>query len=171
MGIEIERKFLLADTSILETAQGIRCRQGYIFSDRSKTVRVRTMDHQGYLTIKGPAKGIAKLEFEYEIPLNEAEELLDALCQKPLIEKNRYKIPFEGFVWEVDLFFGQNEGLVIAEIELEDEEQHFPKPGWIGQEVTGDSRYYNASLATNPFTAWHHFSKTKSTDSSQPPLP
>lgn len=154
MGIEIERKFLLKDDSYLDLAKGIRCRQGYIFSDQNKTVRVRTMDAHGFLTIKGATATLAKMEYEYEIPLTDAEELLDTLCQKPLIEKTRYKIPFEGFTWEVDHFFGENEGLVIAEIELEAENQPFTKPDWIGKEVTGDPRYFNARLAVTPYSTW-----------------
>lgn len=154
MAIEIERKFLLKDDSYQGLVKGIKCRQGYIYSDQKTTVRVRTMDNLGYLTIKGATNTIAKLEYEYEIPIEEAQELLDTLCQKPLIEKTRYKIPFEGFIWEVDHFFGENEGLIVAEIELESENQPFTKPSWIGKEVTGDSKYYNASLATTPYNTW-----------------
>lgn len=154
MGIEIERKFLVNSSPYLETATGIACRQGYIYSGNGTTVRVRIMDSTAYLTIKGKGKGIAKSEYEYEIPLADANEMLEQLCRKPLIEKVRYKIPYGGFTWEVDHFAGENKGLVMAEIELEHEDQQFEKPQWVGQEVTGDQRYYNAVLQQRPYTSW-----------------
>ena len=154
MGIEIERKFLLKEEVFTPPEHGINCRQGYIHSDKERTVRVRTMNDQGFLTIKAADKGLARKEFEYTIPLEDANQMLDQVCKKPLIEKVRYKIPFEDFTWEVDVFFGENEGLIIAEIELEHEDQPFTKPPWIGLEVTDDIRYYNANLQNIPYSAW-----------------
>jgi CYTH domain-containing protein len=116
---------------------------------------VRTIRDRGILTIKGPNVGGVRLEYEYDIPLNEAQEILQELCRKPLIEKNRYKIHFEGFIWEVDEFKGENDGLLFAEIELQHEGQKFTKPSWTGEEVTDDSRYYNANLVNNPYSNWN----------------
>lgn len=126
-------------------------RQGYIFFDKDKSVRVRVFNDKGYLTVKGTSTGISRLEYEYEIPVGEANEILEYLCEKPVIEKLRYKFQFEGFTWEVDEFLGENEGLVIAEIELPDENAVFKKPDWIGREVTGDPRYLNSNLVKNPY--------------------
>ena len=154
MGIEIERKFLLTSTSWKQLAPGTSYRQGYLNSTKERTVRVRTIDDKGFLTIKGLSVGATRVEYEYEIPVADAEHLLDELCEKPLIEKNRYKIAHGGFVWEVDEFFGENKGLIVAEIELESENQSFDKPEWVGEEVTGDPRYFNSSLIKEPYTQW-----------------
>lgn len=154
MGIEIEKKFLLAGTEWKQLAVGTAYRQGYLCSVKERTVRVRTISDKGFLTIKGMSVGAARLEFEYEIPLADAETLLAELCEKPLIEKNRYKVDFRGFIWEVDEFFGENDGLIVAEIELESEDQAFEKPEWVGEEVTGDSRYFNSNLISNPYSKW-----------------
>ncbi len=153
MGQEIERKFLIkADTWRME--KGTKYRQGYLNTAKERTVRVRTIDDKGYLTIKGINVGATRLEFEYEIPAPEAKQLLDQLCEKPLIEKNRHKIKHGGLVWEVDEFFGENEGLIVAEVELQSEDQLFEKPDWVGKEVTGEPRYFNANLIAFPFTKW-----------------
>lgn len=154
MGIEIERKFLLTSTSWKELAPGTSYRQGYLNSTKERTVRVRTIDDKGFLTIKGLSVGATRIEYEYEIPVVDAKHLLDDLCEKPLIEKNRYKITYGGFVWEVDEFFGENKGLIVAEIELESEDQSFDKPEWVGEEVTGDPRYFNSSLIKEPYSQW-----------------
>lgn len=154
MGIEIERKFLLTSTSWKQLAPGTSYRQGYLNSTKERTVRVRTIDDKGFLTIKGVSVGATRVEYEYEIPVADAQHLLDDLCEKPLIEKNRYKINHAGFVWEVDEFFGENMGLIVAEIELESEDQSFEKPEWVGEEVTGDPRYFNSSLIKEPYTQW-----------------
>ena len=154
MGQEIEKKFLLVDNSWRGLAAGIPYRQGYLNSGSGATVRIRTADNRGILTIKGPDEGGVKLEYEYEIPIDEAREILERLCRGPLIEKIRYCIPFAGFTWEVDEFQGDNEGLLLAEIELDFVDQEFTKPPWIGREVTGDPRYYNASLVHHPFSRW-----------------
>lgn len=154
MGIEIERKFLVKDDSWKTDADtGRVCRQGYLLSDQGMTVRVRVIGAQGLLTIKGPTIGITRKEFEYEIPAVDAEALL-ALCGN-LVEKVRYLVPHAGLVWELDVFAGGNEGLVMAEIELESEGRKFELPAWAGEEVSGDHRYYNACLAAHPFTGWH----------------
>ena len=155
MGVEIEKKFLLKGRDWEKLAEGTSYRQGYLSSVKERTVRVRTIDDKGFLTIKGISVGATRLEFEYEIPFNEANELLDELCEKPLIEKKRYKVNVSGNTWEIDDFFGENEGLVVAEIELEHEEQQFEKPEWVGEEVTGDPRYFNSNLIKEPFTKWN----------------
>ncbi len=154
MGREIEKKFLITDDSWQGLAVGKEYCQGYLNSEKGRTVRVRTIGDRGILTIKGPNDHGARLEYEYDIPLEDAREMLDLLCHKPLIEKIRYCIPFAGFIWEVDEFKGDNEGLLIAEIELEYVGQEFNLPPWIGLEVTGDARYYNANLVKNPYCAW-----------------
>ena len=154
MGVEIERKFLLTGTAWKELAPGISYRQGYLNSAKERTVRVRTIDDKGFLTIKGISVGATRVEYEYEIPVADARNLLDELCEKPIIEKTRYKISHGGFVWEVDEFFGENAGLVVAEIELESEDQAFAIPEWVGEEVTGDPRYFNSSLIKHPFRQW-----------------
>ncbi len=154
MGTEIEKKFLLTDQSWQGLAVGKNYCQGYLNSEKGRTVRVRIVGDQGILTIKGQNINGVRPEFEYTIPIHDAREMLDLLCHKPLIEKIRYCIPFSGFIWEVDEFKGENEGLLMAEIELEHVGQEFEKPPWIGREVTGDTRYYNANLVRNPYSAW-----------------
>jgi len=154
MGTEIERKFLMKDDSWRSLAKGKRYRQGYLNSVKERVVRVRTIDDDGFLTVKGITKGATRAEFEYDIPAAEADAMLDDLCEKPLIEKNRYKIESGGFIWEVDEFFGENQGLTVAEVELESEDQRFEKPAWIGEEVTGDPKYFNSNLIQHPYTKW-----------------
>ena len=152
MAKEIERKFLVKSDTWRD-AKGITLRQGYLSRVKERTVRVRTRKDKGYLTIKGIAVGATRMEFEYEIPRKDADTLLE-ICEQPLIEKIRYAIEHGGFVWEVDEFFGENSGLIVAEIELASEDQEFPRPDWVGEEVTGDSRYFNSNLIKNPFSAW-----------------
>jgi CYTH domain-containing protein len=154
LGKEIERKFGVTGDG-WRAGQGLYYRQGYLSLEPERTVRVRTEgDNEAYLTIKGISQGATRREYEYGIPVEEAKEMLDRLCQKPLIEKKRYKIEHGGLTWEVDEFFGENEGLIIAEVELESEDQPFEKPDWLGPEVTGDRRYFNASLVEHPFSEW-----------------
>lgn len=153
MALEIERKFLVKDGA-WRNEQGTKYRQGYLNTDEERTVRVRTMDDKGYLTVKGVPRGAVRMEYEYEIPKVEAEAMLDDLCEKPLIEKIRCKIEHKGLVWEVDEFLGENSGLIVAEVELESEDQEFVKPEWIGEEVTGDPKYFNANLIHYPFNRW-----------------
>jgi len=154
MGQEIERKFLLAGEGWRGLAEGIEYRQGYLCASKERSVRVRIAGDKGFLTVKGATVGAVRSEYEYAIPLDDARSLLDSLCQQPQIEKKRYTIPYHGFIWEIDEFFGLNTGLIVAEIELEAEAQPFEQPEWIGQEVTGDPRYYNAALCVAPFSSW-----------------
>jgi adenylate cyclase len=154
MGIEIERKFLVNGEAWKDLSTGTTYRQGYLSTEKERTVRVRTINDKGFLTIKGLTRGASRAEFEYDIPADDANQLLDELCLKPLIEKKRYKIQHDGLIWEVDAFFGENDGLIVAEIELESEDQMFTKPEWVGAEVTGDPRYYNANLIANPYKNW-----------------
>ena len=154
MGQEIERKFLVRkEVWKNQPKDGQVYRQGYLNSVKERTVRVRIANNKGFLTVKGLSRGATRLEFEYEIPVEDAQKLLD-LCEKPLIEKTRFKIEHGGFVWEVDEFFGENEGLILAEIELESEDQTFSKPDWLAEEVTDDPRYFNANLVQHPYSAW-----------------
>jgi adenylate cyclase len=154
MGQEIEKKFLIKNDTWRGLASGKDYCQGYLSDEKGRTVRIRTIGERGILTIKGPSIGSARLEFEYDIPIDDAREMLDKLCNKPLIEKRRHKIPHQGFIWEVDEFEGENKGLIFAEIELEHEEQSFDIPEFIGDEVTGDPKYYNANLVQFPYSKW-----------------
>ena len=154
MEIEIERKFLVKNDSWkAEADQGRLCRQGYLLSNGGATVRIRVIGEEAFLTVKGASSGISRTEFEYEIPTVDAEALLE-LCDN-LVEKVRYLISYAGMVWELDVFAGANEGLIMAEIELKSEGQEVGLPEWAGEEVSGDPRYYNACLAKHPFTRWH----------------
>lgn len=155
MAKEIEKKFLVKNDSWKKGAKVTYYRQGYLSSIKERVVRVRTIDKKGYLTIKGITVGVTRNEFEYEIPVEDANIMLDNLCEKPIIEKNRAKVEYEGLTWEIDEFFGENEGLVVAEVELKDENQEFKKPDWIGEEVSGDPRYFNSNLIKHPFTKWN----------------
>lgn len=154
MGKEIERKFLVEGDDWKSLAKPTSYRQGYLSTVKERTVRVRTINDKAFLTIKGLTVGISKLEFEYEVPLADGNKLLDELCEKPLIEKNRYKIEYGGLIWEVDEFFGDNDGLTVAEVELKSEDQKFDKPSWIREEVSGDPKYFNSNLIKNPFKTW-----------------
>jgi len=153
MNIEIERKFLLKNSLWKEGANGVRYKQAYLNEKGDNTVRVRIEGDKAKLTIKSKANNISRMEFEYDIPMEDAEKLF-LIAKTSAVEKNRYKIMYEGNCWEVDEFLGDNEGLVVAEIELESETQIFAKPAWIGEEVSGDSRYTNANLARNPYKNW-----------------
>lgn len=154
--IEIERKFLVLNHEFKTEAQSQkRIVQGYLNSHPERTVRVRIKGDQGFLTIKGKGNesGTTRLEWEKEIAVTDAEQLLK-LCEQGAIDKVRYEIKYGNHIYEVDEFFGDNNGLIIAEIELNDEHEAFEKPLWLGQEVTGDERYYNAYLSNNPYTSW-----------------
>lgn len=151
---EIERKFLVSNDSWRQSAKGTFYRQGYFPTEDATTIRVRTAGNKGYLTIKGERTGAVRSEYEFEIPFADAEELLSNLCRKPLIEKKRFKVEFEGHVWEIDEFEGKNKGLIIAEVELAHENEEIILPGWTGREVTDDPRYYNAYLVDHPFSGW-----------------
>jgi CYTH domain-containing protein len=152
MGIEIERKFLIAGDG-WQSSDATHLRQGYLNRDKTRTVRVRIAGEQAFLTIKGISIGATRQEFEYLIPLPDAEALLP-LCDGPLIDKTRHRVSYDGLIWEIDEFHGDNAGLIMAEVELASEQQSFAKPPWLGQEVTGDVRYYNSSLANMPFGHW-----------------
>jgi len=154
MGLEIERKFLVRGDAWKALGAGVAMRQGYLSTDPERVVRVRVEGDEATLTIKGRSVGAVRGEWEYAIPKADAEALLTQLALRPLIEKSRYRIPYEGMTWEVDEFYGDNAGLVVAEIELTAEDQAFAKPEWVGEEVTHDARYFNANLLRHPFSAW-----------------
>lgn len=154
MGQEIERKFLVVGDDWRQGAQGELMRQGYIPTQDARTVRVRRVGDRAYLTLKGPAVGLVRPEFEYPIPVADAQTILDTLCQPPLIEKTRYRLPRGNVVWEIDEFWGDNQGLIVAEVELTHADQVVDLPDWIGTEVTQDVRYQNSSLARYPFKIW-----------------
>ena len=153
MGREIERKFLVQGVDWKQGASVTAMRQGYLSTDPERVVRVRVEGDKAALTIKGKSAGAVRGEWEYEIPKADAEELL-GLCQRPLIEKSRHRIEHGGMRWEIDEFRGDNAGLVVAEIELQSEDQAFEKPHWVAQEVTQDARYYNSNLLRHPFKDW-----------------
>jgi adenylate cyclase len=152
MGTEIERKFLVVGDA-WRTAHGILFRQGYLSTHQARTVRVRIEGTCAKLTIKGASRGPTRSEFEYEVPLADAHELL-ALCEQPCVEKTRHRVPFGAHTFEIDEFHGVNAGLVIAELELSAENEAYEKPPWLGAEVTHDPRYFNSNLVANPFTTW-----------------
>lgn len=156
MALEIERKYLVRDHG-WQTAFAERqyLKQGYLSQDPDRTVRVRVADDGAWLTIKGRSAGASRLEYEYPIPLAEAHEMLDVLCKgQGIIEKHRYRVPHGAHVWEVDVFEGENAGLIVAEIELQAPEEAFEIPDWIGEEVTHEARYFNSQLAQRPFCTW-----------------
>ena len=154
MAQEIERKFLVKGDAWRKLAKGTVYRQGYLSTVKERTVRVRTVGDKGYLTVKGLSVGPTRDEYEYEIPVSDADAMLDKLCEQPLIEKTRSKIPFDGLIWEIDEFACDNEGLIVAEVELSDEDQKICLPDWIGEEVTDDPRYFNSSLIAHPYGSW-----------------
>lgn len=154
MKIEIERKFLVGSDAWRPAQGGIRYRQGYLCTDPERTVRVRIGGGTAILAVKGHGDGLSRPEFEFPIPVTEAEQLITCCCLQPVIDKHRYCIDFGGLTWEVDEFLGDNHGLILAEIELERPDQPVPLPPWIGAEVTGDPRYYNAYLARHPYGGW-----------------
>ena len=152
MAKEIERKFLV-QASWQPQDEGIKIAQGHLSTVPERTVRVRIKGDKGYLTIKGKNQGISRAEFEYEIPIGDAEELLK-LAEQPILSKTRYLEQHGNRLWEIDVFAGENQGLVVAEVELPDEQAEFSRPDWLGQEVSGDVRYYNANLIKKPFSLW-----------------
>ncbi len=154
MATEIERKFLVKGEEWRSLGAGTVYRQGYLSSKKGCSVRVRLAGDQGFLTIKGLTKGFSRTEFEYPIPADDAKEMLDNLCERPLIEKTRHKIEYAGLIWEVDEFAGENQGLIVAEVELSDENYRLELPDWIDKEVSDDPRYYNVNLVQNPYSQW-----------------
>ena len=157
MAVEIERKYLIDLEKLGKLENPNRIKQGYLSINNESIVRVRTKNDKAYLTIKGSNNGISRLEFEYEIPLDEANEMLDKLCQKPIIDKTRYIVNYDVHIWEIDIFYGDNEGLVVAEVELKDENEQIILPSWIKEEVTHDNRYFNSNLMKHPYKDWVEF--------------
>lgn len=153
MPLEIERKFLVADDSWRDGTPGVRIAQGYLSQDPDRSVRIRVGGEKAWITIKGRTEGITRVEFEYAIPVADAPALL-GLCLPSAIEKTRHEISYAGHLWEIDVFHGENEGLVIAEVELADEAVSPELPQWVGAEVSADARYFNASLAARPYAKW-----------------
>lgn len=153
MAREIEKKFLVRGTNWQLNAKKTRIQQGYLCRTPYKTVRVRRADNEAFLTIKGATTGFSRAEFEYAIPVEDATELL-ALCEPGLIDKTRYSVQVDAHTWDVDVFHGVNDGLIIAEIELSSETEAFTKPAWLGKDVTGDPKYYNARLSQRPYSSW-----------------
>jgi adenylate cyclase len=155
MGVEVERKFLVTDDSWRDAVTSeTRIVQGYIAQTEVATVRVRVRADTGYLTIKGATTGVARSEFEYEIPVDDALGMLEELAQGPVIDKVRHLVPVGSHVWEVDVFAGANAPLVMAEVELADADEHFALPAWAGAEVSDDMRYFNVNLAREPYSTW-----------------
>jgi adenylate cyclase len=154
MGVEIERKFLIDKTKLPTLKNGYAIKQGYIQTVEQTTVRIRIRDKDAFLTIKSKSQGASRLEFEYHIPLSDAQEMLTNLCHASRVEKTRYLIEHEGHTWEVDIFEGSNKGLIIAEIELKSEGETFSLPEWVTEEVTQDERYFNVNLVEHPYQEW-----------------
>ena len=152
--IEIERKFLVRNLDFVKYGVPLRIKQGYVCTENDRVVRVRIKDKKGYLTLKTAATGFAHREFEYEIPLADAQYMLDNMCTKPIIDKVRSELIHKGKKWEIDVFNAENEGLVIAEIELQSKDEDFKIPPFIDREVTDDHRYYNSYIALHPFNTW-----------------
>jgi adenylate cyclase len=153
MPLEIERKYLVIGNQ-WKQGKPFRICQGYLNREKERTVRVRLEGDKATLTVKGPNRGATRSEYEYSIPVADAVELLQ-MCQGPLLEKNRYAVVFDGLKWEVDEFLGENEGLIVAEVELTSADQSFHCPQWLGREVTDDPRYYNSNLCAHPFRKWN----------------
>jgi len=155
MALEIERKFLVKEEFMKEAVKSFRIIQGYLSSIPERTVRVRIKDDRGFITVKGPGNdsGTTRFEWEKEIPLAEAEELLK-ICESGIIDKTRYEVRHGNHLFEIDVFSGDNAGLVIAEVELASENEYFKIPAWLGKEITGERKYYNSALKDNPFSRW-----------------
>lgn len=152
--VEIERKFLVKNLDFVKYGVPHRIKQGYICYDDDRVVRVRIMDKKAFLTLKSASTGFARYEFEYEIPVADAEKMLQELCRKPIIDKTRFDLIHKGKKWEIDIFNAENEGLIIAEIELQSRDEEFKIPPFIDKEVTDDIRYYNTYIAQKPFCTW-----------------
>ena len=154
MGLEIEKKFLIKNDNWKQfVSEEKEITQGYLNANPNRTVRIRIAGKQGFLTIKSKSKGCVRSEFEYEIPIEDATELIE-LCEKPILSKTRFIVKFENHTWEIDVFEKENKGLVVAEIELSKEDEFFLTPDWIGKEVTEETKYYNSQLIENPYSEW-----------------
>jgi adenylate cyclase len=154
MGIEIERKFLVDVESLPDFGEGKYISQGYIDTSDKTVVRARVKGDKGFLTLKGESTGIACSEYEYEIPKADALEIIANMCGGKTVEKTRYEFPVHGHTWEIDVFHGRNDGLIVAEIELNSEDETFEKPNWVKEEVTGQVKYFNARLLNTPYSEW-----------------
>jgi adenylate cyclase len=155
MATEIERKYLIANDDWRQHSDaGIQITQGYMGSNEKSSVRIRVNGDSANINIKSKTLGMQRSEYEYAIPLEDAREMLAALCDRPYIDKTRFHVPHEGRVWEVDVFAGENEGLIVAELELASVDEIFPLPNWVGEEVTEDPRYYNICLVSHPYKKW-----------------
>jgi adenylate cyclase len=155
MSLEIERKFLVTNSSWQDSVEGRDViLQGYLAQTGQVSVRVRAKGDHGFLTIKGPTSGVSRAEFEYPIPFEDARAMLETLSEQTIIDKIRHRVRFGGYLWEIDVFAGENAGLVLAEIELTSEDERFELPDWAGAEVSDDPRYYNSNLAIHPFRRW-----------------
>lgn len=154
MALEIERKFLVDPDLWKPQTEGVLYRQGYLSLEKERAVRVRIAGDQAFLTLKGATDRLSRLEFEYPIPLDDAAIMLERMCVRPLIEKTRYRQRFGDHLWEIDVFHGDNAGLIIAEVEISDESEAFERPPWVRNEVSADPRYFNANLSVKPFRSW-----------------
>ena len=154
MAKEIERKYLVKPGAWTPRDAGTHFKQGYLNSQKERVVRVRIEGHKARLTVKGVTTGVSRSEFEYAIPEDDAAAMLDHLCERPLIDKHRHLERYGGHMWEIDVFHGENEGLIVAEVELESEREAPNLPPWIGEEVSSDPRYYNSNLLKHPFKSW-----------------
>jgi len=154
MAKEIERKFLVTVASWTPKDEGTYYKQGYLSSNKERIVRIRIAGAHAMITIKGLTRGVSRTEFEYAVPVEDAHAMLDELCEQPVIEKQRHREAYGGHTWEIDVFHGQNEGLVVAEIELGSEQEPFERPPWAGAEVSADPRYFNSSLINHPYKDW-----------------
>ena len=154
MATEIERKFLIEPAAWKPSTSGVIYRQGYLSSVKERVVRVRIAGDKALLTIKGVSQNLSRLEFEYPILMDDAIMMLDQLCERPLIEKTRYRQTVGSHTWEIDVFHGDNEGLILAEVEVSSETEAFERPSWVAEEVSGDPRYFNNNLVMSPFEAW-----------------
>lgn len=154
MGIEIERKFLVKNDEYKKSSKWKFLKQGYLCNEADRVIKIRLNEGKGFITVKGRINSMSRSEFEYEIPYEDANAMLENLCSGPIIEKKRFEFEFKGFKWEIDEFLGENEGLVVAEIELKDENAEFPKPDWIDREVTFEPRYLNSNLVKKPYRYW-----------------
>lgn len=154
MGVEVERKFLVKRELLSLPLQGQEMKQGYISGGNNTTVRIRIAGEKAFLTLKGKTVGISRSEFEYEIPKSDADQMLDEFCDGKVVKKIRYEVTFGNHLWEVDVFEGENSGLIIAEIELSHSEESFEKPQWLEKEVSGDKQYFNSYLLDIPYNSW-----------------
>jgi adenylate cyclase len=154
MAVEIERKFLVDVNALPDLGQGLYISQGYIETTGKTTVRARVKGNKGFITLKGESVGMSRLEFEYEIPAAEAREIISLLCAGKSVEKTRYEYKVLNHIWEIDFFSGENEGLIVAEVELSDEAEQVIMPQWVTEEVTGQVKYYNVNLINNPYSKW-----------------